>query len=97
MVHVAEAQGDNPQTIRTEPTSFHSVLLSSWYLPTVIALAFAIRLCWILFFHPKPVSDFAFYFRGAESIVRGHSYTHYGHFVTAYFPLGYSLFLAMLF
>ena len=97
MTHLAEVQGDDPQTIRTEHRSFHSILLSSWYLPTVIALAFAIRLCWILFFHPKPVSDFAFYFRGAESIVRGHGYTHYGRFVTAYFPVGYPLFLAMLF
>ena len=92
-----EQQGRDRPKVRGEHAPVHSILLSPWYLPTVIALAFAIRLCWILYFHPKPVSDFAFYFRGAESIVRGHGYTHFGRFVTAYFPIGYPLFLALLF
>jgi len=47
--------------------------------------------------HPHPVSDFSFYFRSAESIARGLGYSHNGTSPTAYFPIGYSLFLGMLF
>jgi len=90
-------QGDDHYIIKTEQSPVRSILLSPWYLPTVLTLAFAIRLCWILIFHPNPVSDFAFYFRGAESIARGYGYAKYGGFLTAYFPIGYPLFLAMLF
>jgi 4-amino-4-deoxy-L-arabinose transferase-like glycosyltransferase len=92
-----EQQGFDRSIVRGEHGLVHSILLSPWYLPTVIAFAFAVRLCWMLYFHPKPVSDFAFYFRGAESIVKGHGYTHFGRFITAYFPIGYPLFLALLF
>lgn len=90
-------QGDDHHMIRTEHSPVRSILLSPWYIPTVVTLAFAIRLCWILIFHPNPVSDFTFYFRSAESIARGHGYAPYGGFATAYFPIGYPLFLAMLF
>jgi 4-amino-4-deoxy-L-arabinose transferase-like glycosyltransferase len=77
--------------------SICSILLSPWCLPVVITLAFAVRLCWILVFDPKPVSDFSFYFQCAESIARGFGYTKHGGFATAYFPVGYPLFLGMLF
>jgi len=77
--------------------SIQSILLSPWYLPVLIALAFAVRLCWILVFDPKPVSDFSFYFQCAESIARGLGYTKNGGFATAYFPAGYPLFLGVLF
>ncbi len=87
---------DDHHIIRTEHCPVRSILLSPWYLPTVVTLAFAIRLCWILIFHPNPVSDFAFYFRSAESITRWYRYAPYG-VATAYFPIGYPLFLAMLF
>ncbi len=73
-----------------------SAFLSPWYLPSVVVLAFAIRLCWILIFHPNPISDFAFYFRGAASIARWYGYAPFG-VATAYFPVGYPLFLAVLF
>ena len=67
------------------------------YLPVVITLAFAVRLCWILVFDPKPMSDFSFYFQCAESIAKGFGYVKHGGFATVYFPVGYSLFLGMLF
>lgn len=78
-------------------TTIRSILLSPWYLPVVITLAFAVRLCWILVFDPKPMSDFSFYFQCAESIAKGFGYVKHGGFATAYFPVGYSLFLGMLF
>lgn len=97
MTNPVMKQGDDHHIIRTEHSPVHSILLSPWYLPAVLTLAFAIRLCWILIFHPNPVSDFSFYFRSAESIARGYGYTKHGGFATAYFPVGYPLFLAMLF
>jgi 4-amino-4-deoxy-L-arabinose transferase-like glycosyltransferase len=81
----------------TEYRPVRSILLSPWYLPIVVTLAFAVRLCWILVFHPIPVSDFSFYFSCAESIARGYGYAKHGGFATAYFPIGYPFFLAMLF
>ncbi len=90
-------QGDDYNLSRTKYGPVRLILLSPWYFPTVVALAFAIRLCWILIFHPNPVSDFAFYFHSGESIARGHGYSHNGGSPTAYFPVGYPLFLGMLF
>ncbi len=74
----------------------HSILLSRWFLPAVFVVAAAMRLVWILLFHPNPVSDFSFYFRSAESIAQGFGYSAHGE-ATAYFPIGYPLFLGMLF
>jgi 4-amino-4-deoxy-L-arabinose transferase-like glycosyltransferase len=90
-------QEDNHRTDRVKYGRVRSIFLSPWYIPVVITLAFAIRLCWLLVFHPHPVSDFSFYFRSAESIARGLGYSHNGTSPTAYFPIGYSLFLGMLF
>jgi 4-amino-4-deoxy-L-arabinose transferase-like glycosyltransferase len=97
MTNPAMKQGDDHRIIRTEHNPVRSILFSPWYLPTVVTLAFAIRLCWILIFHPDPVDDFNFYFWSAESIARGYGYAPYGGLATAYFPIGYPLFLAMLF
>ncbi|HEY9164641.1 MAG TPA: glycosyltransferase family 39 protein [Candidatus Kryptonia bacterium] len=85
------------QIIRRGLTAVRPILLSRWYLPTIIAFGFAIRLYWILVFHPYPVSDFGFYFHSAESIVKGYGYVTDHGFATAYFPIGYPFFLAILF
>lgn len=74
-----------------------SILQSRWYLPTVLAGAFALRLCWMLIFHPTPVDDAGFFYDSAKFIADGHGYIDDGGFATAYFPIGYPLFLAMLF
>jgi hypothetical protein len=88
--------GDNA-VIGTCNRLIRSVFLSRWYLPTVMVVGFAVRFCWILVFHSNPVSDFAFYFRSAACIVRGYGYITDHGFATAYFPIGYPFFLAMLF
>ena len=80
-----------------EKDSVRPILSSRWFIPTVVVAGFAVRLCWILTFHPTPVSDFNFYFQSAASIASGHGYVTEGGFATAYFPIGYSLFLATLF
>ncbi|MGA9408590.1 MAG: glycosyltransferase family 39 protein, partial [Bacteroidota bacterium] len=90
-------QREDRELIGKGSNSVRSILLSVWYLPTILTSAFAIRLCWILVFHPNPVSDFSFYFRCAVSIARGLGYAKHGGFATAYFPVGYPLFLGMLF
>ncbi len=91
-----EKSDGRPILVKTR-ASIRSILLSPWYLPAIITLAFAVRLCWIVVFDPKPVSDFSFYFQCAESIARGFGYVKHGGFATAYFPVGYSLFLGTLF
>ena len=90
-------QYNDHQIMRRVRSSVRSILLSPWYLPVLIALAFAVRLCWILVFDPKPVSDFSFYFQCAESIARGLGYSKHGGFATSYFPVGYPMFLGVLF
>ena len=83
-------------TVRAESGLVRSILLSRWFLPIMLVLASAIRLCWIFLFRPNPVSDYAFYFRSAESIAEGFGYSAHGA-ATAYFPVGYPLFLGILF
>ncbi len=94
--NVAMNQGDGHRGPGAGANAIHSILLSRWYLPTVLVVAAAMRLVWILFFQPNPVSDFAFYFRSAESIAQGFGYNAHGT-PTAYFPVGYPLFLGMCF
>ncbi|MGO9481866.1 MAG: glycosyltransferase family 39 protein [Candidatus Kryptoniota bacterium] len=96
MSNPVTGENSDQQIVRRERSPIHSIILSPWYIPTVVALGFAVRLSWTLIFHPNPVSDFAFYFRSAGSIARGYGYAPFG-VATAYFPIGYPLFLAILF
>jgi 4-amino-4-deoxy-L-arabinose transferase-like glycosyltransferase len=59
----------------------------------VIAVALLVRLAWIQFVHPIPATDFAWYQSQAVHLLRGEGYLVDGH-PTAYFPIGYPLFLA---
>jgi len=93
---VMRQEGDHNAN-KAEFGPVRSVFYSSWYIPSVIVLAFGIRLVWLLIFHPHPVSDFAFYFHSAESIARGLGYSRNGISPTAYFPVGYPLFLGVIF
>lgn len=59
----------------------------------VMLVALVARLLWLHWVHPMPASDFAWYQRQAVSILHGQGYRIDGH-PTAYFPIGYPLFLA---
>ena len=88
---------DIDKAANRQDDAVRSILYSRWFLPTVVGSGFAFRLFWILTFHLTPVSDFAIYYQSAASIAGGHGYVTQGGFATAYFPIGYPLFLAMLF
>ncbi|WP_026884354.1 ArnT family glycosyltransferase [Clostridium akagii] len=69
----------------------------SFYIITIITLlALILRLFWILNVPTVPVSDFLQYHRGALSLIDGMGYRVYGH-ISAYEPVGYSLFLALIY
>lgn len=60
---------------------------------SVTAVAFLLRLLWLTMVHPVPTSDFAWYRDHALALAAGQGYTYDGR-PTAYFPIGYPLFLA---
>ncbi|WP_062309767.1 glycosyltransferase family 39 protein [Alicyclobacillus sendaiensis] len=60
---------------------------------SVTAVALLLRLLWLSAVHPVPASDFAWYRDHAFALAEGQGYTYDGK-PTAYFPIGYPLFLA---
>ena len=72
-------------------------LLDSRYFPAAcLIVGFLLRLLWILLVDPKPVSDFDWYFAKGIDISLGRGYHEHGA-PTAYWPVGYPLFLGGLF
>ncbi len=65
-------------------------------LTSIMLLALTLRILWVVKVPTVPVSDFLQYYKGAVSIVNGTGYRVYGH-ISAYEPVGYSLFLAAIF
>lgn len=63
---------------------------------SVTAVALLLRLLWLTAVHPVPASDFAWYRDHALAIAAGQGYTYDGK-PTAYFPIGYPLFLAEIY
>jgi 4-amino-4-deoxy-L-arabinose transferase-like glycosyltransferase len=62
----------------------------------VTGLAFLLRLTWNLTVHTYPISDFAWYHERAVGLIQGEGYSFHGK-PTAYWPIGYPLFLAVLY
>lgn len=62
----------------------------------IIVFSLFLRLIWILKVPTVPVSDFLQYYNGAVSLVNGTGYRIYGH-ISAYEPVGYSLFLSIIY
>jgi len=72
-------------------------LLESRYFPAACLLVgFLLRFVWILLVDPKPVSDFDWYFAKGMDISQGRGYHAHGA-PSAFWPVGYPLFLAGLF
>lgn len=62
----------------------------------MLAVAFVVRVVWMLNVNTMPVTDFSWYFDRAVSIASGAGYSVDGK-PTAYWPVGYSGFLSMFF
>lgn len=71
------------------------VKLESLSLKSILLSAFVFRLLWIIFFPVAPQSDYLWYFQRAVSIATGAGYAINGT-PTAYWPIGYPLFLGCL-
>lgn len=71
----------------------HKILVGFLF---VTGLAFLLRLTWNLTVHTYPISDFAWYHERAVALMQGQGYSFHGR-PTAYWPIGYPLFLAVLY
>lgn len=67
------------------------------FLASALLAALAIRLIWVLLVRPEPVSDFNWYVRSATAIAEGRGYVASTGVPTAFWPVGYPLFLGLLF
>jgi hypothetical protein len=76
--------------------SFFRVLDSAYFLPACFALFIGLRASLILLIPLEMSSDAAWYLGRASSIAAGEGYTE-GGYPTAYWPVGYPGFLAVLF
>ncbi len=68
-------------------------------LATILGLFFIFGLAWVLFADNIPWADADFYFRGAKSLAEGDGYRHpfsAAHAATAFHPVGYPWFLALV-
>jgi 4-amino-4-deoxy-L-arabinose transferase-like glycosyltransferase len=68
----------------------------SLWLFLLLAIAFILRLTWVMKVHTMPVYDFYKYHLGALSMAEGHGYQLFGK-PTAFEPIGYPMFLAILY
>jgi len=88
---------DEPTTLSTQPAGVRSALasliLSRAYLPVMIAVGVAVRLTWIFWYRPRPVSDFIWYSAVGRSIANGSGFAYAGT-PTATRPPGYPLLLS---
>ncbi|MDQ0191583.1 glycosyltransferase family 39 protein [Alicyclobacillus cycloheptanicus] len=66
------------------------------FLAIVVWMALLVRLLFVSKVHPVPVSDFHWYYTQGMAIANGQGYRYDGQ-PTAYFPIGYPLFLAGVF
>jgi hypothetical protein len=63
---------------------------------TLVCVNLAVRGLWLALMHPPQQSDFLWYYTHAVQIAEGKGYVWGGH-PTAYWPIGYSFFLSILF
>lgn len=66
------------------------------FLALVVCVALMARILFLWHVHPTPVSDFHWYYRHGIALAQGRGYRYLGQ-PTAYFPIGYPLFLSGIF
>jgi len=77
-------------------TAIPAVLNSRRFVPLCVTAALILRLAWVVAVRPEPRHDCAWYYETAVSISSGNGYSIDGR-PTAYHPVGYPAFLALLF
>jgi len=81
---------------RAAAISSPSAVIMALDAASVTAVALLLRLLWLTAVHPVPASDFAWYRDHALALAAGQGYTYDGK-PTAYFPIGYPVFLAEIY
>ncbi|QYK55602.1 MAG: glycosyltransferase family 39 protein [Fimbriimonadaceae bacterium] len=71
-------------------------IFDAWTLATILVIALAVRVWWLLAVDTQPITDFAWYFDRAAEMAQGWGYRVDDH-PTAYWPVGYPLALATVF
>jgi Dolichyl-phosphate-mannose-protein mannosyltransferase len=74
----------------------YSLLLLKGFVPACLALAFLLRVAWMLTFDVRPYTDFEWYYDRGLEIAQGGGYAINGK-PTAYWPIGYPALLGLLF
>jgi len=72
------------------------IINSKYFILTCLIIAVVLRLAWIILTDSKPVSDSAWYYEKGIDIASGKGYSIEG-IPTAYYPIGYPLFLSLVF
>lgn len=75
----------------------HETLCSKHFVLFCFLSAFLLRICWISFVNPEPVSDFAVYYNTAVALSEGRGFLTVDGAPTASWPVGYPGFLSLLF
>jgi 4-amino-4-deoxy-L-arabinose transferase-like glycosyltransferase len=78
---------------------FQTILNSPWWLPGILILAATLRLAWIIYFPTHTYAESSTYFKNATELSQGYGYVYdiqTGRPMAAW-PVGYPVFLAMLF
>lgn len=73
-----------------------TILRSRYFVSVTLGVGLALRLFWVAFVPAQPVSDCRWYFDRATTLAEGGGYAVDGR-PTAFFPVGYPVFLAVLF
>ena len=81
---------------KTYEKSFDMIRDNKWFL-LIVLIGIFLRAIWIKYVPTMPVSDFLLYQEGAISMVLGKGFRIYGGYLTAYEPIGYPAFLALLY
>ena len=77
-------------------TSVRTLINSKYFIAVCFIAAAAVRITWILLIDIVPLSDFAWYYEKGLDIASGKGYTIDGT-PTAYYPVGYPMFLGSVF
>lgn len=77
----------------------HRVSGSCWVLPIILAISFVVRLAWVLVFPTHPYADSEWYFRTGSELAAGYGFVYdlESSKPLAAWPIGYPLFLSLLF
>lgn len=76
--------------------SICKTIQSKYFVPFCFVIAILLRCMWILLIKTNPVSDSSWYYEKGLDIASGKGYTIEG-IPTAYYPVGYPVFLAIIF